>query len=134
MRSARSRHPALCLLPVILSGVFGAGCATTTTPASTSIFAVTGTVYRSPACGGPVRIDSPCPDQPLNAATVVATQGTTTVATTRTDPAGHYRITLPRGTYQITATNTGGYRSQTSKTVELPPDTVIDLTVDSGMR
>jgi hypothetical protein len=95
---------------------------------------VTGTVYISPACPGPVRIDSPCPDHPLAAATVEAMQGTTVVATTRTGAGGHYRITLPAGSYQFTATNTGGFRSRAAKTVDLPPATVVDLTVGSGMR
>jgi hypothetical protein len=119
---------------MILAGGFAAGCAKPATPASALVYAVTGTVRISPACPGPMRIDSPCPDHPLAAATVEAMQGTTVVATTHTDADGHYRITLPAGKYQFTGTNAGGFRSRASKPVNLPPATVVDLTVDSGMR
>jgi hypothetical protein len=134
MRSTRRRRAVACLLPMILAGGFAAGCAKPATPASPPVYAVTGTVYIPPACPGPMRIDSPCPDHPLPAATVEAMKGTTVVATTRTDVDGHYRITLPAGSYQFTATNAGGFRSRASKIVDLPPATVVDLTVGSGMK
>jgi hypothetical protein len=81
-----------------------------------------------------VRLDSPCPDRPLAAARVVATQGTTVVATAVTDAAGHYALDLRTGSYLIVATVVGGYPSRATHAVTVPPDTIVDLTVDSGMR
>ena len=120
---------AVCLLAL-------GGCATTTqTPTETpTTFAVTGTVRASPACPGPVRLDSTCPDRPIATATVTVTRDGTTIASTVTDSAGHYRFQLPAGRYAIGATNTGGYASQATQTVDVPPAIVVDLTVDSGMR
>ena len=98
------------------------------------MFAVTGTVRVSPACPGPVRLDSPCPDRPLQGATVTAAQSSRTVASTVTDAAGQYRLDLPPGRYDIVATNVGGYPSHATRTIDIPPAVVADLTVDSGMR
>jgi Carboxypeptidase regulatory-like domain len=103
-------------------------------PGDATDFTVTGTVDTSPACPGPVSAGSPCPDRPLAGATIEAMRGTTIVATTHTDPAGHYRLTLHRGTYRLTATGTTGYRSHAARTITVPPDLAVDLTIDSGMR
>lgn len=95
---------------------------------------VSGTVTSSPACPGPVALDSPCPARPLADASVEATRGGTVTATTTTDSTGHYTLSLPAGTYQIVATSTGGYRAHATRNVAVPPDAHVDLTVDSGMR
>lgn len=97
---------------------------------------VGGTVSAGPAC--PVeRVDRPCPPRPVSGATVELLRiAGTVVASTRTDAAGSYRLTAVPGHYVVRATNAGGYRSQTTKSVTLragKPRTV-NLTVDSGIR
>jgi hypothetical protein len=113
-----------------------AGCASVgPSPADTpSAYAVTGIVRVSPACPGPVRLDSPCPDRPLGGATVTASRNARTIASTITDASGHYRLDLPPGRYDIVAINVGGYASRATRTIDVPPSAVVDLTVDSGMR
>ena len=119
----------MCLLAL-------AGCASAAPGAADQppVFAVAGTVRVSPACPGPVRLDSPCPDRPLQGATVTASQHTRMITSTVTDTAGRYRLDLPVGRYDIVATNVGGYRSHATRTIDVPPAVVVDLTVDSGMR
>jgi hypothetical protein len=55
-------------------------------------------------------------------------------ASTVTDASGHYTLDLSAGSYQIVATNVSAHKSQAIRTVTVPPSTVVDLTVDSGMR
>ena len=78
--------------------------------------AVTGTVTASPGCPGPQRAESPCPDKPVAGAPVELTASGTVVARTTTDAAGRFRVTVPAGTYEITARNTG-YASRVTQSI-----------------
>jgi hypothetical protein len=121
---------------VVLGVVALAGCATGTgAPASptASGIEVTGTVTSSPSCPGPQRIDSPCPNRPVIGAPVeLATKGSV-VASTTTDSTGHFRVTVPAGTYVITARNVG-YASHTTKMITVAGPVDVPLVVDSGIR
>jgi hypothetical protein len=130
------RMAALAVAAMTTVVLGAAGCATSEPRPgdSAATYRVSGTVRTSPGCPGPTRLDSPCPDRPLAAAEVQATRDATVVATTLTDAAGRYTLNLPSGSYQITVTNVGGYKSRATRSIVLPPGTVVDLTVDSGMR
>jgi hypothetical protein len=132
-RHRRAPGIATALAAVLLAA---AGCTSSrgTPTRPPAEFRVTGTVYTSPACPGPVGIDSACPDRPLAGARVEVTRYRTVVATAVTDAAGHYALALAAGTYQVVATDPGGLRTHATRTVTVPPDAVADLTVDSGLR
>jgi hypothetical protein len=67
---------------------------------------------------------------------VDAQSGGHTVASTKTDRRGHFRLSLPPGTYLIRATNVGGYRSTAQKQVGLTSAHRVSITLllDTGMR
>jgi hypothetical protein len=67
-------------------------------PAATS--GIRGKILAGPACPGPVRIDSPCPDRPV-AMTVEVVGGTTIAATFTTDAAGAFSVNVAPGTYTL---------------------------------
>ena len=126
-----------CARVAVVIGVMAlAGCATGTagqpTPSASGVV-VTGTVTASPSCPGPQRADSPCPNRPVNGATVELAANGKVVATTTTDATGHYRFTVPAGTYDITARNVG-YASRTTQTITVTGPVDVPLVVDSGMR
>jgi len=110
------------------------GADTTVHPGSV---AVTGRVLGEPGCPGPARLDSPCPPRPMAGAAVEADGGGQMAARATTDSGGNFRLSLPPGTYRITATATAAepLKSTAGKdiVVTTTPMTV-DLTVDSGMR
>lgn len=95
---------------------------------------VTGYVLAAPTC--PVqRVGQECPPRPVSGAAVVAVDGTVIRASTRTDSAGSFQLTLPDGRYVITATNVGGYPSTAAKNVNVSGANVrITLILDSGIR
>ena len=95
---------------------------------------VTGYVLTAPTC--PVqRVGQECPPRPVSGSTVVAADGATTRASTRSDGAGAFHFTLPDGRYVITATNVGGYPSTASENVSVSDAPVhITLILDSGIR
>jgi hypothetical protein len=126
-----------CARIAVVIGVMAvASCATGTAVPSTpsgSGVVVTGTVTASPSCPGPQRLDSPCPNRPVNGATVEMAANGSVVATTTTDATGHFQFTIPAGTYDITARNVG-YASRTTQTITVTGPVDVPLVVDSGMR
>ena len=96
--------------------------------------AVLGTVLSAPSC--PVeRSDTPCPPRPVRGAVVEAVLGDQLRATTHSDGAGRFRLSLPYGTYTIRATNPGALRTTATRSVRLDRATVsVRLVVDSGIR
>jgi len=95
--------------------------------------AVTGTVTSSPGCPGPQRAESPCPDKPVAGAPVELAANGTVIASTTTDAAGRFRVTVPAGTYEITARNTG-YPSRITQSIIVSDPVELALVVDSGLR
>src|SRR5256885_16448023 len=75
---------------------------------------IRGTIVAGPACPGPVRLDSPCPDRPV-AMTVEVMSGTTVAATFTTDAAGTFSVGVAPGSY--TLRSKGGLPTLKSATV-----------------
>lgn len=95
-------------------------------------YVLSGTVTATPAYPGPQRIDTPS-HRPVAGATVTLSAASATVATTTTDDAGRFSLTVPPGRYDLAATGTG-YRSQAGQPVTVAEPTTVTLVVDSGMR
>jgi carboxypeptidase family protein len=97
---------------------------------------IQGKVLLGPMC--PVQqVNSPCPDRPIQADITVTSSDEKTVATGRSDANGTYRISLPPGSYTVTAKRSGdGFGSGKPVTVVVPAGTFVhlDLVVDSGIR
>jgi hypothetical protein len=108
------------------------GAGPVTTQANTGI-AVQGTVLSSPSCPGPAVAGSPCPDRPVAGALVELARGGTVVATTRTDTAGRFEMSVPPADYLITAFNVG-FASRTSQSITVAGPVTVELVVDSGIR
>ena len=60
----------------------------------------------------------------------------TQVAKVRSAADGSFTLTLPSGTYQLSATSPGGYQATASQIVDVPSqgDVRITITLDSGIR
>lgn len=98
---------------------------------------IQGQVLLGPMC--PVlQSDSPCPDRPIKADITVTSPDGKTVATGHSDGDGSYRISLPPGSYTVTAKRpgSGGIGSGKPVTVEVPVSTYVhlNLLIDSGIR
>ncbi|MCF3132121.1 carboxypeptidase-like regulatory domain-containing protein [Streptomyces olivochromogenes] len=86
-----------------------------------------------------VREDSPCPDRPLRARlTITGGSPERTVAETTSDADGHFRISLPPGTYTIRPTNLTGAMTPIAQPVSVTVKggrfTMIVISFDSGIR
>ena len=99
-------------------------------PANTGI---RGTILAGPACPGPARLDSPCPDRPV-AMTVEVVSGATVAATFTTDPAGRFSVGVSAGTY--TLRSKGGLPTLRSTSVVVLDGqfTDVELHADTGIR
>jgi len=114
----------------MLSVVLAAGCA----PPATYQSGITGTVLAGPACPGPARSDSPCPDRPVAVQLVFLKDGAR-VASVSSLADGRFRVDLPAGRYTIRGEGSG-LPSVREMTVEVPASTHVEVTVqaDTGMR
>jgi len=94
---------------------------------------ITGVVAAGPTC--PVeRADSPCPPRPWTG-TVRATDEHGDAFDTRTDAQGSYTLSLPSGTYTVTAVTSGMPSTSTPRTVTVGDAMLlVDLRVDTGIR
>jgi hypothetical protein len=90
-------------------------------------------VLASPACPGPQRIDTPCPDRPVVGGAVELLTGSTQVSATTTGTDGRFEFRVPPGHYTVVAHNSG-YRSTASQDVDVSGSVEVTLVVDSGMR
>src|SRR5438093_11410972 len=104
---------------LLLALVLGA-CGTIGGPPS----GIQGTILAGPACPGPVRLDSPCPDRPVSM-TVEVVSGTTVAATFTTDAAGKFSVGVAPGTY--TLRSKGGLPALKSPTVVVVAGQFTDL-------
>jgi len=94
---------------------------------------IRGTIHAGPACPGPARLDSPCPDRPV-AMTVEVVSGTAIVATFTTDAAGTFSVGVAPGTYTLRSKN--GLPALKSSTVVVAAGeyTDVQLQADTGIR
>jgi Carboxypeptidase regulatory-like domain len=99
-------------------------------PANTGI---RGTVLAGPACPGPARLDSPCPDRPV-AMTVEVVSGSDVAATFTTDAAGTFSVSVAPGSYTLRSkTGLPTLRSQ-PVVVVAGQFTNVELHADTGIR
>jgi len=115
---------ALAVLALVLAACGAA------VPANTGI---RGTVLAGPACPGPARLYSPCPDRPVSM-TVEVVSGTTVAATFTTDAAGRFSVGVAAGTYTLRPKN--GLPALKSPTVVVVDGefTDVELHADTGIR
>lgn len=118
---------ALVLLGLILLTL--ASCSSVTAPSS----GIRGTILAGPACPGPARVDSPCPDRPISI-TVEVLSGTAIAATFTTDAAGTFSVSMAPGTYTLRSKN--GLPTLTSSAVAVVAGeyTNVELHADTGIR
>jgi carboxypeptidase family protein len=96
---------------------------------------LSGVVLAGPACPGPARIESPCPDRPAPGVALVFIRDGAQAAGTTTFADGRFRIDLPPGTYTIRGAG-NGFPIVRELVVTVPPDRHVDVTVhaDTGIR
>ena len=94
---------------------------------------IRGTILAGPACPGPARVDSPCPDRPV-AMTVEVVQGSSVVATFTTAGDGRFSVALSPGAY--TLRSKAGLPTLRSAIVTVPAGAYneVELHADTGMR
>jgi hypothetical protein len=126
------RIAVLCLLVVAGTGACGSGG----TAGSTS--GITGTVVAGPQCAVE-QAGSPCPAEPIQAAVQVTNpEMTRVIKFARTDPDGHFRLSLEPGTYSVQALPISEVGAQFGKpvSVTVPADAFVEITLflDTGIR
>jgi hypothetical protein len=113
----------------------GGGGGTATAPTGSGITGVTVVDGGCPV----VRLDSPCPDRPIQAHLIITDASTGTLAATAdSDQAGHFRIPLPPGQYVVHPTNPSGASlpraAPVTSTVRPGQYTTLTIRFDSGIR
>ena len=114
---------------VILALVLAACGQVQVTPGS----GIRGTILAGPACPGPARLDSPCPDRPVSM-TVEVVSGTTVAATFTTDAAGQFSVGVAAGSYTLRSKNGLPVLRSTTVTVVDGQFTSVELHADTGVR
>jgi hypothetical protein len=124
----------LVLMVMVLSLSACAGSSTGGTGTGTA--GIQGKVLLGPMC--PVMVaGSPCPDRPIEADIVVTSLDGKTVATGHSDGDGTYRLSLPPGSYTVTAERSDGQLGAGKPiTVDVTAGAYVrlNLLVDSGIR
>jgi hypothetical protein len=114
---------------VVLLALILAACGAAA-PAKTGI---RGTILAGPACPGPARLDSPCPDRPV-AMTVEVVNGSAVAATFTTDPAGTFSVSVAPGTYTLRSRTGFPILKSTDVVVVTGAYTTVELHADTGIR
>lgn len=141
----------LCLLSLLV--VMSAACAevpipgeantltppTATQPSPTetpSPSGIEGQTLMGPACPGPVQIDTPCPDTPIQATVTVLNARAEQVAQVESDAQGYFTIHLTPGTYtlQPEPLNVLQHAAPVTVTVAAGDYVTVIITYDSGIR
>ena len=119
------------LLLLLFGAVLAAGCDHSTASPSSGM---TGTVLAGPACPGPARIGSPCPDRPVAMQLTFLRDGSQVAMATST-PDGRFKVDLAPGRYTIRGAK-GGLPAVREVTVDVPAGTYIDVQIsaDTGIR
>jgi hypothetical protein len=94
---------------------------------------IRGTIAAGPACPGPARLDSPCPDRPA-AMTVEVVNGTTVAATFTSDAAGAFSVSVAPGTYTLRSKSGLPTLRPTTVVVVDGQYTDVELHADTGIR
>ncbi len=94
---------------------------------------IRGTVLAGPACPGPARLDSPCPDRPT-AMAIEIVQGGTVVTTFTTSDAGTFSIALAPGAYTVRSKTGLPVLKSQSVAVAAGTYTEVVLHADTGIR
>jgi hypothetical protein len=123
----RSTRGFVLLLALVL--LTSGACGTIGGPPS----GIHGTILAGPACPGPVRLGSPCPDRPV-AMTAEVVSGTSVAATFTSDANGTFSVSVGPGSY-ILRSKSGlpALRSTTVIVVE-GQFTQVELHADTGIR
>jgi len=114
----------------ILGAVLTSGCVAPGSPSG----GVTGTVLAGPACPGPARAGSPCPDRPVALQLAFLKDGAQ-VATVTSSADGRFKVDLAPGRYVIRGA-AGGLPSVRQLTVDVPAGAYLEVAVsaDTGIR
>ena len=114
---------------LIVSALLLGACGVAAAPDS----GIRGTILAGPACPGPARLESACPDKPVRM-TVEVVQGTTVTATFATDTEGRFSVALAPGTYVLRSK--AGLPALRSQSVRVDAGTYTDLVLraDTGIR
>lgn len=126
------------LLLGIVAGMVVAPGASPQSHGSKTTSGIEGVVRRSPLCGGPVKKDRPCADEPYKTTLVVKrVSDQRSVAKVESDDNGRFHIALPPGKYVIVNDPAAGLypRIYTEEIVVSPRRfTSVEVHADTGMR
>lgn len=105
----------------------------TATPSPSGI---EGQTLMGPACPGPVQIDTPCPDTPVQATITILNASAEQVAQVESDAQGYFTINLAPGTYilQPEPLSVLQHAEPVTVTVAAGDHVSVIITYDSGMR
>ena len=106
------------------------------TPAVQGESGIQGQTLIGPACPGPVKVGSPCPDKPYQATLQVLTDSKKFVKEFQTDDQGHFQVALPPGTYILhpVISRTPPTATDLTVTVQNGQFTPVEIHYDSGIR
>lgn len=114
---------------LIAATVLLTACGNLATPDS----GIRGTILAGPACPGPARVDSPCPDRPV-ALTVDVVRGEAVAATFTTSADGRFSVALPPGAYLLRSRSGLPAVRPQNVTVSAGSYTEVEVHADTGMR
>ena len=95
---------------------------------------IAGIVLAGPACPGPARLDSPCPDRPV-AVQLVFTKDGQQAASVLSAEDGRFKVDLPPGRYTIRSAGIAPPFVR-ELIVDVPGNTHVEVTIhaDTGLR
>jgi hypothetical protein len=97
---------------------------------------ITGETLMGPACPGPVQIDTPCPDIPVQATIAVLNANLEEVSRVQSDAQGKFTLPLPPGTYTLQPKPISALQRAEPMTVTVVAGDFVSviITYDSGIR
>ncbi len=97
---------------------------------------IVGQVTLGPACPGPVKVDTPCPDKPYQASFTILDSSGAVVQQFQTDADGNFKVPLAPGTYTLHPETQGMLPIARDQVVTVPEGQFVSLQIkfDSGMR
>lgn len=114
---------------ILLIALTLASCGSITGPNS----GIRGTILAGPACPGPARLESACPDRPVSM-TVEVVSGAAVAATFTTDAAGTFSVSVAPGTYTLRSKSGPPTLKSASVVVVAGTYTDVELHADTGIR